>query len=131
MPDEWLFLRRLLGDTGQGWLQATMLGFLFLVLAFKPDRIHNRALFRVACLLFALSLLIAPILNFALTLLADSPGPSSRGFPGLMGGSRVTYMLITTIGPILFGISVMCALVSLIPGRRYQGPAEPARHPLE
>jgi len=131
MPQELLYLRQLLGNSGQGWLQVTLLGFLFLVLVFRPERIYNRSLFRVACLLFALSVIVPPVLTLSVSLLADGAVSSSRNYRGMMSQAPHMLSLTATLESVLFGTSAMCGLLSLIPGRERKSPLEAAKHPLD
>lgn len=131
MPQELLYLRQLLGNSGQGWLQVTLLGFLFLVLVFRPERISNRSLFRVACLLFALSIIVPPVLTFSVSFLTDVATPSQRNYGGMMGESPLMWSLTRALETVLFGTSAMCGLLSLIPGRERKSPLEAAKHPLD
>ena len=131
MPQELFYLRQLFGGSAQGWLQVTLLGFLFLVLVFKPDRIHNRSLFRVACLLFALSVIVPPVLTFGVSFLADGATSSYRNYGPTMGESPLMLSLTGVWAPVLCGTSAMCALLSLIPGREGKSPFEAAKHPLD
>lgn len=119
---------------GQIWLYVAYLVCLFAVIIYKPERIRNLSMYRRACYLFAISLLLPSLINLAMgTLMAGSGGGPfiSRGSspawaqPGvpMPGGSQldstfimqVTLQILNTFGPVLFGISVLCALISLVP----------------
>ena len=131
MPQELLYLRQLFGNSGHGWLQVTLLGFLFLVLIFKPDRIVNRSLFRIACFLFALSVILPPLVTLSTSLLAGDTASSYSRSRAMMSGSPLMMSLSSSLGPVLFGISALCGLLSLIPDRERQNQLEVTKHPLE
>ena len=128
---ELVYSGQLFAAAGHGWLEAAMLVFLFLVPVFQPERIQNRNLFRTACLLFALSIMVPPIVTTALSLFAQSAVPSSQGFGGMMVKSPLVVSLIIMMGPVLLGASVICGLLAVIPKPHAQRAMEPVRHPLE
>lgn len=134
MPqEEWLALKQLFGDGGLGWLQVALAACLFLALIFRPERIRSQALFKLACWLFAFSIMVPPVFNIGLTLFASvtkgswppSPGASwSPVGPFLLSLERAT-------GPVLFGLSLLCGLLSLVPGPYRENRLQPTRHPLD
>jgi len=130
MPDEFLYLKQLFGGAGEGWFDVTLLASLFLVLIFKPERIENRALFRTACLLFALAIVVPPVLRLCVTLLAGSLQSSPQPYRSMSTESSIVFSLLNTVKPALLGSSVLCGLLSLMPGKTRQR-IEAARHPLE
>src|SRR5262245_21989679 len=80
-----------LGSSGaaamaQVWLQVAMLVCLFSAAILRPEVVRAKALFRMSCVLFALSLLVSPTLNFLLGYLlrANNPGPAYGRMQGEM-----------------------------------------------
>lgn len=130
MPEEYFYLKQLLGGSGEGWFEATLLASLFLALIFKPERIENQGLFRAACLLFALAIIVPPALQLCMSLLVGSIQSSSQTFRSMGGASSIVMSLMNVVKPALLGASVLCGLFSLIPGKPRQR-MEAARHPLE
>jgi hypothetical protein len=131
MSQELISLQQLLGATG--WTHATLLASLFLVLVFRPERIRSRTLFYVACWCFGLSLLVSPILNVVFGALGASlftgmRGPGGFGGPG---GSVLVSLVAYLSGPVLFGLSVLLALLALVPAPGQATPFQPPKHPLE
>jgi hypothetical protein len=115
---EYMMLQQLTGGGGGAagahvWLQVAMLVCLFLAGLYRPDVVRAKPLFRLACVLFALSLLVSPTLNFLLGYLLSWGGGPGPGF-GQMGGETAIIMSFPTmISAILFGLSVICGLSSL------------------
>jgi len=131
MRDELFILQQLFGGgNGQGWLAAAYLLGLIAVLAYRPERIRLPGLFRWACVLFALSVMVPGVLRglfFFLQGISSSAFRSSRG-PGDFW--TYLYPVLNASGPVLLGVSLICALVAVSPGPRYPGPPQPPRHPL-
>jgi len=125
MQQELIYLQQILGATG--WTHATLLASLFLVLVFRPERIRSRTLFYIACWCFGLSLLISPTLNVLVSVLGSSPFGGPRG----PGGSPLVALVAYLSGPVLFGLSVLLALLALVPGPGQATQFQPPRHPLE
>jgi Zn-dependent protease len=121
MPQEYYVLQQLL-RAGSGWVQATLLAGLLVVLVFRPERIRNRTLFHLACWLFALSVAIPPLLNLLFTAVGG-------GLFGSMAASSLVLAATTLAGPGLLGVSLLLALLSLMPGP--PSPFQPPKHPLE
>jgi hypothetical protein len=126
-------LQQLFGGGGAAaWLQvATLLGLLAALL-YRPERIRMPVLFRVACVLLALSVLAGPTITGMLMFLQ---GLDSGGFrPGR--GSDDLWMalgpLVNAAGPVLLGTSILLALIAVSPKPRRPGdPPQPPRHPLD
>jgi hypothetical protein len=130
MRDEFYLLQQLFGGNAQGWLAAAYLLGLIAVLAYRPERIRLPGLFRWACVLFALSVMVPPML-MALFAFLQSVGSSAYGrSPGLGASWTFLYPLVNGSGPVLLGVSLICALIAVSPGPRYPGPPQPPRHPL-
>jgi len=128
MPSEYLFLQQLLGSV-IGFGQATLMASLFLVLVFRPERIRHRGLFSLACWLFALSVLIPPVINLLLGALGGGLLANPRNLSGT-GGYGLVLAVAMGCGPILFGLSLLMALLALRPGPP-PGPFQPPKHPLD
>ena len=129
---EEMLMRQLFGD-GQGWLQATMMGCLFLVLIFRPERIQRPALFRCCCWFFALSILVPPAIYCCLWLIGEL-GMVIRSYRSSRGPGSLTTLLLmvrNVSGPLLIGLSFVCGFLSLGPDPRQASRPGPPRHPLE
>lgn len=109
-----------------GWLSVAYLVCLFAVILFKPERVRNLSLFRRACTLFAISLIAPSLIAIATGALATasvSPFGSTPNVARVLsgGGGAGTYLvqllwqILAAVGPLLFGISVLCALISIVP----------------
>src|SRR5437870_2673223 len=88
---EYLIYQQQLGGGGaasaQVWLQVALLVCLFLAAIFRPEVVRAKPLFRMACVLLALSLLVSPTLNFLLGYLlrlGSGSGPSYNRMNGDM-----------------------------------------------
>ncbi len=114
---EYLVLQQLGGGaavSAQVWLQVAMLVSLFLAAILRPEVIRAKALFRMACVLFALSLLVSPTLNFLLGQLSRS-GSAGPGYGGAMDGEMAILLSFpSVISSVLFGLSLICGLCSLV-----------------
>jgi hypothetical protein len=130
MPQELMYLQQLLGRSGEGWLSVTLLVGLLLALIFRPNTIHNLFLFRAACWLLALSVVIPPMSNLMISLFGVSRSGAFR-----MGTSFSEAQLLVactnTLGFIMQGASILCGLFSLLPPISRQSYANPVKHPLE
>lgn len=125
---ELFYLRQLLGS-GQGWLQVGFLLCLFAVLLFRPERIRSPALFRLALLLFVLSVVAPHVLTFCFGFLQFIDDDYSITFGRGANGLLVT--LQGASGPILLGVSLILAFEALSPGSPPQRRVSPTKHPLE
>jgi hypothetical protein len=130
MPNELLFLRQMLGITADVWIAVTLLAGLLIVLIFRPERVQQWGLFRVACWLLALSVVIPPLLNVLISFM-ENPNLSSWRSGSFRGESILLYSCVSLVGPLLQGISILFGLLSLIPKRPNSSPLGPAKHPLE
>jgi len=129
MAQEILYLQQILG-AASGLGQAALMTGLFIVLIFRPERIRSRTLFYLACWSFALSILLPAMINPLLGALGAGSLAGPRGFPG-PGGPSLISMVAIGCGPGLYGLSVLLALLALVPGPRQQTPFQPPKHPLE
>jgi hypothetical protein len=113
---EYLMLQQLGGGgaaaSAQVWLQVALLVCLFLAAILRPEVVRAKALFRMACVLFALSLLVSPTLNFLLGYLLrlGNPGPA---YGRMQGEMTVLLSFPSVISSVLFGLSLICGLCSL------------------
>lgn len=131
MRDELFLLQQLFGGgNAQGWLAAAYLLGLIAVLAYRPERIRMPGLFRWACVLFALSVMVPPMLTGMFTLLQSIGKSAFRPSRGSGDFWVYLYPMLNASGPVLLGISLICALVALSPGPRSRALPQPPRHPL-
>ena len=107
--NEWLLLQQYVGG-GRVWLQVAFLVCLFGVIVFKPECIKNLSLFRKSYLLFAFSIIVPGLFAFF-------AGPLATARGGFRPGTQLdtTVQVISASGPVLFGLSIICALGALVP----------------
>lgn len=122
------------GMTSGGWLSVALLLGLLTALLFRPERISNWPLFRLAGMLFAFSLIIGPLLQAAIYLLSGlSTGPvypiGSAGSEGPL--LRLFGVLLNLAPAVLQGFSILFALMALDGQRQASLPHNPPRHPLD
>ena len=107
----------LLFGGGRVWLEAVFLLGLFAAALFQRHHIHNIALFRRSYYLFGLSILVPPCLvllvGYATTVAGGSSGSSGQAL--LSANNGLLNPIILASGPVLFAISVICALSALVP----------------
>lgn len=129
MSNELIFLQQLFGGAGTNWVSGLLLLCLFVVLAFRPERIHHRWLFRFACVLLALAIAMPPLVSLAVVFSHSvaSYGWSSSSLSGMVW----TLQLANACGPVFAGGGVLCGLFSMIAPGRAEAPAKPMRHPLD
>jgi hypothetical protein len=130
MSNELFFLQQLFGGAGASWVSTVLLICLFVVLAFRPERIHNLGLFRLACVLLALAIAMPPLVSLAVVFSQNTSGSSGRPFSP-MSGMAWALQLAHACGPVLTGGGVLCGLFSMIASERREAPAQPVRHPLD
>lgn len=128
MPQE-IFLQQLYMNSGLVWGQTAVMVSLFLAVIYRPERIHHPGMFRWACVLLVLSLVVPSVLSVALVWSGANPNPM-RG-PSPMGASGTILALISPVGPVLFGLSVLFGLFALLPGPAIENRWQPPKHPLE
>ncbi|MEN6494521.1 MAG: hypothetical protein ABFD16_09520 [Thermoguttaceae bacterium] len=129
MSSELFFLQQLSGSTGVNGISGMLLLCLFVVLAFRPERIHSRWLFRFACVLLALAIATPPLASLAAIFShsISSYGWSSSSLSGMVW----TLQLANTCGPVFAGGGALCGLFSMIAPGRDESPSQPTRHPLD
>ena len=136
---EALYLRQMFGGGGSGWVQAVLVLCLFLVVLWKPERIRVPALFKMACMLLALSVVFPELLNSCMWFW-NLMFPGSQGSRGAMGGilgrgssggPGLLFIISGLSGPVLTSLTLICGLFSITPATgRAALPMRP-RHPLE
>jgi len=97
-------ISRLIAD---GSLQMAFVICIFLALIFKPERIVRPLMFRIACLLFVLTLL-TPILQVVITTMTGPPGDLGRPATGAISG-----YLMALINPAVFSAAFLSAVGSM------------------
>ena len=90
-----------------GSLQTAFFICIFLALIFKPERIIRPLMFRIACLLFVLTLL-APIIQVVLSTVTGPTAGVGRSATGAISG----YML-ALINPAIFAAAFLAAVGSM------------------
>jgi len=91
-----------------GSLQMAFVICIFLALIFKPERIVRPLMFRIACLLFVLTLL-TPILQVVITTMTGPPGDLGRPAAGTISG-----YLMALINPAVFSAAFLSAVGSMM-----------------
>jgi len=130
--DEMFLLRQLFGN-GQGWLPAALLICLFLVVLLRPDRVRSPSLFRLSCVLLALSVMVPSLLTVCLGLMDQLDFNIRRS---LANRSGIVPLLTNASGPVLLGLSIIFGLLSLSLGSAQEECPQrdrsiPPSHPLE
>lgn len=109
--DEFIW-RRIVGfDGNEIWLTAALLVALIAVAAWRPQSIGRPALFRMAYILLAVSILVPAVAEFVLGVLLTDPGEPrpQRGSRGLI---FTMSSIINLVGKTLLAAAVGCALGS-------------------
>ena len=114
------FLSLLLGGQMRSWLEAALLVCLFVVAVFRPERIRSMAEFRLACFVFALTVIAPTGVNLFLTStkLFSQQGPrfGGGGFPTSTQDPGI-WMYAAAIPAILLTVSFLLAIDAVIPRR--------------
>jgi hypothetical protein len=127
---EYLLMRQFLGAGGESWTHAVFLLGVFLIVIFRREQIVSAYMFRVSIILFALSL----ILPVVLVAIMQIDLTSTAGFVRGESRNNLFRILMAAAGPVLFGISVVMCLLSMLPYQsRYPAPPERPElpHPLD
>ena len=90
-----------------GSLQMAFVVCIFLALIFKPERIVRPLMFRIACLLFCLTLL-TPLLQVVLTTVTGPGAGAGRPQSGALSG-----YLLALINPAVFATAFLAAVGSM------------------
>jgi hypothetical protein len=127
-PQELLMLRQLLGQTSPNYAQVAMLIGLLLVVIYRPERIRLHGMFRAACALLAISLVLPPLVAAAVGLLATTASSMARST-----GSDYMMLagLLNVVEPALVAISIFLGIYSLLPPLQHDDRAGPAHHPID
>ena len=130
MPSELLFLRQFLPPLVPCYPQLAMLAGLLLVAIFRPERIYRLGMFRLSCMLLALSILATPIasaiMNAMMTISGSGMGRSSGANEFVL-----LFSMMQVIEPILVALSIFFGLFSLLPSSRTGNRSGPTQHPLD
>ena len=105
------FLSQLFGGMTQVWLNVAFVVCVFTVVTYKPDRIRNLSMFRMGCILFALSV-IAPSLMFIVGT-ATQQTRSGGGNP--FGEITLTLKIANLVAPLLFAGAFLSTIISMLP----------------
>jgi hypothetical protein len=124
MMDE-MYLLHSLFRGGSVLIQATVFAGLLLVLVFRPERLRHKSLFLLAAIFMVLSMVVPPFSYFLATVMGSG---LSRG-PMMRTAEPFTLVATNVAGPMFLGLSVLFALLSLMP--RTSRPFQPPQHPLE
>lgn len=125
-------LEQLLGRGNSILLSATLLIGLMLVLILRPNAIHRPLLFRAACWLLALAVVLPSGLSLVFGMCVTSLN-MGHGY-GTSYNAEFTFFSACAnfAGPLLQGTAIICALTALMPPiARRDTPTGPAKHPLE
>lgn len=131
MQQPMMLLDQLLNRTSGNWLSVTLLVGLLLALIYRPGSIHNLFLFRVACWLLALSVVVSPLMRMFISMF---PMNFSGNSPYGMSPSSTYQFLSASVYVVeagLEGASLICGLLSLLPPMSRQNYAEPVKHPMD
>ena len=90
----------------QVWLQVSLLVGILAVLIFKPERIRDVTRFRVACVIFAVAILLPGIGS----LFPNKTNPQEM----LMGGSQLA-LVFNIVGFVGFAASLLMVTSALMP----------------
>ncbi|MGO9113449.1 MAG: hypothetical protein ACLP9L_29815 [Thermoguttaceae bacterium] len=130
MPSELLFLRQFLSQLGPNYPQLAMLVGLLLVVIYRPERIYRTGMFRLSCVLLAVSILVTPITMAISNTMIGILG-NGLGRPGNPSEFAALLSLVQVLEPILVALSICFGIFSLLPPSREQSRSGPAQHPLE
>ncbi len=124
---ELFFLRQFLTPN---YAQLAMLVGLLLVVIYRPERICLPGMFRLSCVLLAVSVFVTPIASGIVTsMMATSRNGMYNS--GSQGEFAMLFSLVQVIEPILVALSICFGLFSLLPSSRGQGRSGPRQHPLD
>ncbi len=122
MPTELLFLRQLLTPN---YAQVTMLVGLLLVAIYRPERICLPGMFRLSCVLLAVSIPVTAVTTlFLMNAMIDVTG-NGLSRMGNARGFAVLFSMLQVIEPILVGLSIFFGFFSLLPRRGQRSPSGP------
>jgi hypothetical protein len=102
----------------RGWLEAAMVASFFWIAVARPERIGNIMRFRIACILFALSMLTPALVNLYLLTTGSNPFNRMAGGGGDPGAG--VYLQIAT--PALLMVSFLLGIDSVMPRQSERRP---------
>jgi hypothetical protein len=111
-------LGRTLSNLTEIWLAVAYVVCMFAVIAFRPQRVTHRELFRWSYLLFAIYLLL-PVIADGFLRLGAGPGTASPSRPfgeQPAWGSIVARILTNIVARCLLAVSICLGLASLTHG---------------
>jgi len=139
--EEMLYMQQVLSGggvgNGLGWVQAALVLCFFMVVLWKPERIRAASLFRLACLMLALSMLLPSVLSIGIGFwnAAFSFGSGSNWLRGMNRGPSgimaLVWMFTSAARPMMVGLSVIFGLFSLMTPSPRSSASAPTKHPLE
>ncbi len=131
MPSELLFLRQIFSSFAPNYTQLAMLIGLLLVAIYRPERIYVLGMFRLSCVLLAVSVLVTPITSVIISMMVtvSSSPPNRSGGP--TSEFAIMYSLAQVVEPILVALSICFGLFSLLPSSRERNRSGPRQHPLD
>ncbi len=127
MPTELLLLRQFFTPN---YAQVAMLVGLLLVAIYRPERICLPGMFRLSCVLLAVSILVTPITMAIMSTMMGVSG-SGMGRPGNASEFALLFSLLQIIEPILVALSICFGIFSLLPSACERHRSGPRQHPLE
>jgi hypothetical protein len=110
------------------YAQLAILIGLLLVVIYRPERIHRPGMFRLACVLLAVSILALPVTSAIATIWNMIYG---NGLSGNRSDLVMLLSLLQVTEPILVAVSVCLVLFSLLPPSRPGSGPGPKQHPME
>ncbi len=112
MSSELLVLRQLFSQVTPNYCQVAVLAGLLLVAIYRPERIRALGMFRAACVILAISIVVPAVTSALVTLLMTAAG-------NVRGSSSSDYMillnLLNAVEPALVAISICLGIFSLLP----------------
>jgi hypothetical protein len=127
MPSELFFLRQFFSPN---YGQVAMLVGLLLVAIYRPERICLLGLFRLSCVLLALSIVVTPVTTLVINMMSTVSN-NSMARPGATSDLALLFSLMQVVEPILVALSIGCGLFSLLPSSRERSRSGPRQHPFD
>lgn len=119
-------LLSLLSGGQRGWLDAAMVLSFFWIAVARPERIANILRFRIACILFALSILTPALINLYLF---SGGGSNLFGGMGGRGGDPGAGIYLQIATPALQMLSFLLGIDSVMPRKTPQTRLPPGPPP--
>ena len=126
---ELFFLRQFLMPD---YAQLAILIGLLLVAIYRPERIYLPGMFRLSCVLLAVSIVVSPIASAILNTMMTTTTSRTGAF-GSNNHSELAllYSLVQVFQPILVALSFCFGLFALLPSPRRPNRQGPRQHPLD